>query len=42
MVRINGEWYRQEDIPSEKFKKMLEKRLDDVMQSMGFKRKENI
>lgn len=36
MVKINGEWVRQEEIPPEEFRQLLEKKLDQVMDGLGF------
>lgn len=38
MVRINGEYVHQEDIPAEEFQKLLEKKLDESMRDIGFER----
>lgn len=37
-VIINGNPVLQEDIPPEEFKKILEKKLDEVMDNAGFDR----
>lgn len=38
-VRINGELVLQEEIPREEFKKLLEKKFDEVMNNKGFDRR---
>lgn len=38
MVKVNGTWVNQEDIPAEEFKEMLEKKLNETMQNIGFER----
>lgn len=38
MVRINGEYIRQEEIPAEEFRKLLEQKLDESMGDIGFER----
>lgn len=38
MVRVNGKKVPQESIPREEFNKMLEKKIDDAMQNLRFKR----
>lgn len=40
MVKINGVWHKQEDIPPEEFRRLLEEKIDTVMQNIGFRRKE--
>lgn len=37
-IIINGNPVLQEDIPPEEFKKMLEKKMDEVMDNAGFDR----
>lgn len=39
-VRINGVWYKQEELDPEEFHTMLGKKFDEVMGRYGFKRKE--
>lgn len=39
MVKVNGKWIRQEDLPPEKFARTLEAKTDEVMHSIGFKRR---
>lgn len=38
MIKVNGVWVRQEEIPQEEFCKLLEKKLDQVMDGIGFDR----
>lgn len=38
MIRIDGVWRRQEEVPEEELQKLVEKKLDDVMRSIGFER----
>lgn len=38
MVKVNGVWVRQEEIPKEELCKLLEKKLDQAMEGIGFKR----
>lgn len=38
MVKVNGEWVRQEDLPPEEFRTLLETKLNDTMRSVGFGR----
>lgn len=38
MVKINGQWVRQEDVPPEEFRKIVEKTMDRAMDSIGFDR----
>lgn len=38
MVKINGVWYRQEEVPKDQFKKLLEAKITESMQNLGFKR----
>lgn len=38
MIKVNGVWVRQEEIPKEELSKLLEKKFDQVMNEMGFKR----
>lgn len=39
MIRINGEWKNQEEIPPDEFKNALEKKLNETMRNIGFQRK---
>lgn len=36
MVRIEGKWYRQEEIPVDEFKKLLEAKITESMENIGF------
>ena len=38
MVKINGQWVHREDIPEEEFRKIIEKKMDQAMDSIGFDR----
>lgn len=38
MVKVNGTWINQNDIPPEDFKEMLEKKIEETMQNIGFER----
>ena len=38
MVKINGQWVRQEDIPKDEFQRIIEKKMDQAMDSIGFDR----
>lgn len=38
MIKVNGEWVRQEEIPKEELCKLLEKKFDQVMNGIGFNR----
>lgn len=40
MIKVNGVWVRQEEIPKEELCKLLEKKLDQAMEGIGFKRVE--
>lgn len=40
MVRINGQWMRQEEVDPVLFKKLLGEKLDYVMSNQGFVRKD--
>lgn len=37
-VRINGVWYRQEELDPEEFRVLLGQKLDEVMGRYGFER----
>lgn len=38
MVKINGIWYRQEEVPKDQFRKLLEAKINESMQNLGFRR----
>lgn len=38
MIKINGVWVRQEEIPREELRKLLEKKFDQAMKGIGFER----
>ncbi len=38
MVRINGKWYRQEEIPTDEFKRLLEDKITESMENIGFRK----
>lgn len=38
MVKIDGNWIRQEDLPTEEFARILEAKINEVMHSIGFER----
>lgn len=38
MVKVNGEWVRQEALPPEEFRALLETKLNDTMRDIGFRR----
>ena len=38
MIKINGVWVRQEEIPREELCKLLEKMFDQSMKGIGFER----
>lgn len=38
MIKINGVWVRQEEIPREELCKLLEKKFDQAMKGIGFER----
>lgn len=38
MIKINGKWVRQEEIPKEELRKLLEKKFDEAMKGIGFER----
>lgn len=38
MVKINGVWMNQEDLPPEEFRRLLEAKINDTMQNIGFQR----
>lgn len=38
MVKINGVWYRQEEVPEDQFKKLLEDKITESMQNLGFRK----
>lgn len=42
MVKINGVWYMQEEVPKDQFRKLLEAKITDTMQNLGFRRDEPI
>lgn len=39
MVKVNGVDILQEDIPVEEFREMVEKKLDETMRNISFKRR---
>lgn len=41
MIKVNGVWVRQEEIPREELCKLLEKKLDQAMKGIGFERVKN-
>ncbi len=38
MIKVNGVWVKQEEIPQEELRKLLEKKFDQVMDGIGFNR----
>lgn len=38
MIKVNGVWVRQEEIPQEELCKLLEKKFDQAMREIGFER----
>ena len=36
MVRIEGKWYRQEEIPVDEFRRLLEAKITESMENIGF------
>lgn len=40
MVKINGLWHRQEELPSDEWKGLLEAKITESMQNIGFRKKE--
>jgi molybdopterin biosynthesis enzyme MoaB len=38
MVKINGTWINQDDVPPEEFRELLEKKLEETMNNIGFDR----
>ena len=38
MIKINGVWVRQEEIPREELCKLLENKFDQAMMGIGFER----
>lgn len=36
MVRIEGKWYRQEEIPVDEFRRLLEAKITESMKNIGF------
>ncbi len=38
MVRINGKWYRQEEIPTDEFRRLLEDKITKSMENIGFRK----
>lgn len=39
MIKINGSWVNQEDLKREELSQILEKKIDETMKNIGFKRK---
>ncbi len=42
MVKINGVWYKQEEVPKDQFRKLLETKITDTMQNLGFRKEGSI
>lgn len=38
MVKINGVWIKQEEIPQDEFRKLLEAKVNSTMRNIGFER----
>lgn len=39
MIKINGTWYQQEEIPRDEIRKLIEMKVDDTMRIIGFERR---
>ena len=39
MVRIDGSWYGQEELPPDEFKGLLEAKITESMKNIGFKKR---
>ena len=42
MVKINGVLYKQEEVPKDQFRKLLEAKITDTMQNLGFRKEGSI
>lgn len=38
MIKIDGQWVNQEDIPEEEFRLLMENKCDQIMSEIGFDR----
>ena len=38
MIKVNGKWIQQEDIPQEELRRLLETKMDETMRNIGFAR----
>lgn len=42
MIKVNGVWVKQEEIPKEELRKLLEEKFDKVMKGIGFDRVQTV
>lgn len=42
MVKINGIWHRQEELPPDEFKGLIEAKITESMQNIGFRKKKTV
>ncbi len=42
MIKVNGAWVKQEEIPREELSKLLEEKFDKTMKGIGFDRVQTV